>query len=66
MDHVRGSGIIVIDFGIDIINKNKEEELIMGTILSILAALVEVAANFGASAASLILGFEPEIPEELQ
>lgn len=38
----------------------------MEVVLTVLAALVENVAVLGASAASLILGYEPEIPEELQ
>ena len=38
----------------------------MGTVLSLLAALVEAAAVFGAGAASIVAGYEPEIPEELK
>ena len=38
----------------------------MEVFLSVVATFVEIIANFGAGAASLIAGYEPEIPEELQ
>lgn len=38
----------------------------MDAILAILAAVIEAIASYGAGAASLIAGYEPEIPEELQ
>lgn len=38
----------------------------MATLLAMIASAVEGIAVFGAGAASIFIGFEPEIPEELK
>lgn len=38
----------------------------MFDVWSLLASLLEKVANFGAGAASVGVGFEPELPEELR
>lgn len=38
----------------------------MPALLSIIATIVEWIASYGAGAASVVAGYEPEIPEELK